>query len=124
MKPNKFSIAKRLKSFLFAFNGIRILIKEEHNSRIHLMATAIVIIAALLFKLNAYEWIAIVFSIGLVITVEIMNTVIEHVADFISPDKNEKIKKIKDLSAAAVLVSSITSLIIGLIVFLPKILKH
>ncbi len=121
MKQNKFSITKRLKSFVFAFNGLRILVKEEHNSRIHLIVTAIVIIAAILFQLNTFEWIAIIFSIGLVITVEIINTVIENVADFISPDKNDKIKKIKDMSAAAVLISSIIAFIIGLLVFLPKI---
>ncbi len=117
MEHNKFSIKKRLKSFVFAFNGLGILLKEEHNSRIHLIASVIAIIAAILFKLNTFEWIAIIFSIGLVITVEIINTVIENVADFIAPGKNEKIKKIKDLSAAAVLISSITALII----FLPKI---
>jgi undecaprenol kinase/diacylglycerol kinase (ATP) len=123
MKENKgFSIAKRLKSFVYAFNGLRILLKEEHNARIHLFATAVVITAAILIKLDLFEWIAVAFSIGLVITVEILNTVIENVADFVSPDKNEKIKKIKDLSAAAVLISSITALTIGLIVFVPKMI--
>ncbi len=121
MEHNKFSIKKRLKSFAFAFNGLGILLKEEHNSRIHLIASVIAITAAILFKLNTFEWIAITFSIGLVITVEIINTVIENVADFISPGKNEKIKKIKDLSAAAVLISSITAFITALIIFLPKI---
>jgi len=121
MEHNKFSISKRLKSFVFAFNGLLILFKEEHNSRIHLIATAIVLTAGVLFELNFYEWIAITFSIGFVITVEIINTVIENVADLISPDKNDRIKKIKDLSAAAVLISSITALTIGLIVFIPKI---
>lgn len=121
MKQNKFSIKKRLKSFVFAFNGLGILLKEEHNSRIHLIASVVAITAAILFKLNTFEWIAITFSIGLVITIEIINTVIENVADFISPGKNEKIKKIKDLSAAAVLISSITALITALIIFLPKI---
>lgn len=121
MEHNKFTISKRLKSFLYAFNGLRVLFKEEHNSRIHFIATVIVLTAAILFRLNTYEWIAIIFSIGLVITVEIINTVIENIADFISPDKNEKVKKIKDLSAAAVLISAMTALSIGLIVFLPKI---
>jgi len=121
MKENYFSIAKRLKSFGFAFNGLRILFKEEHNSRIHLFVTVVVIIAALLFELNTYEWIAIIFSIGLVITVEIINTTVENIADFLTTKKNDKIKKIKDLSAAAVFISAMTALTIGLIVFLPKI---
>jgi diacylglycerol kinase len=74
-----------------------------------------------LLKLNFYEWIAVTFAIGFVISVEIINTVIENMADFVSPTKNDKIKKIKDLSAAAVLISSMTALTIGLIVFIPKI---
>ena len=123
MNENKrFSLTKRLKSFVFAFNGLKILFIEEHNARIHLFATVVVITAAILFKLEYFEWIAVAFSIGLVITVEILNTVIENVADFVSPGKNEKIKKIKDLSAAAVLISSITALTIGLIVFVPKMI--
>lgn len=121
MKKANFSIKKRIKSFVFAFNGLRILFSEEHNSRIHLLAAIVVIIAAILFKINTYEWIAISFSIGLVITVEIMNTVVENIADFLTTEKNEKIKKIKDLSAAAVLISAITALSIALIVFIPKI---
>jgi undecaprenol kinase/diacylglycerol kinase (ATP) len=121
MKEKNFSITKRLKSFGFAFNGLRILFKEEHNSRIHFFATVIVIIAAILFELNTYEWIAIIFSIGLVITTEIINTAIENIADFLTTDKNDNIKKIKDLSAASVLISSMTAILIGVIVFLPKI---
>ena len=121
MKQNKFSISKRLKSFQYAFNGLKILFREEHNSIIHLIAAVTAIIFAIIFDLNTYEWIAIILSIGLVITTEIINTVIENIADFISPDKNEKIKIIKDLSAAAVLISAGTALLIGLIVFIPKI---
>lgn len=121
MKKVNFSIAKRIKSFGFAFNGLRILFHEEHNSRIHFFASILVIIASLLFKLNTYEWIAIIFSIGLVITVEIINTAVENIADFLTTEQNNHIKKIKDLAAAAVLVSALTALTIGLIIFLPKI---
>lgn len=121
MKEKKFSIINRMKSFGFAFNGLRILFNEEHNSRIHFFATVIVIIASIYFELNTYEWIAIIFSIGLVITAEIINTAIENIANFLTTDKNDNIKRIKDLSAAAVLITAMTALLIGLIVFLPKI---
>lgn len=121
MKDNRFSIRKRLKSFAYAFNGLKLLLKEEHNARIHFIVSAIVIIAGFYFNLNAYEWIAILFSIALVITLEIINTVIENIADFVSPEKNEKIKNIKDLAAAAVLVGAIAAVAIGLIVFIPKL---
>ncbi len=120
MKQKKFSISKRLKSFVHAFSGLRYLLRDEHNSRIHLIAAVLVVILAIIFRLDAYEWIAIIFSIGLVVTVEIINTVIENISDFISPGKDEKIKKIKDLSAAAVLISAVTALSIALVVLLPK----
>ncbi len=121
MEQDNFSVIKRLKSFLYAFNGLKILIREEHNFRIHIIAAVIAIIFSILFKLNSYEWMAILFSIGFVFVTEIVNTAIENIANFVSPSKNENIKKIKDLSAAAVLVSALTALSIGLIVFIPKI---
>jgi len=121
MKHQKFSISKRLSSFKYAFNGLRILVKEEHNSRIHFLAAILVLIAGFLLKISALEWLIIIFAIGFVIATEIINSSIENIADFISPDKDERIKKIKDLSAAAVLISAITAFIIGLIIFIPKI---
>lgn len=122
MKQEIFSIAKRLKSFSHAFNGLKILVTQEHNSRIHFLAAIIVISTALFLKVSSYEWIALIFAIGCVIVTEIINSAIENVADFISPEKNEKIKVIKDLSAAAVLIASFTAVVIGLIIFAPKLL--
>lgn len=123
VKNEKFSITKRFKSFGYAFNGLKILFKEEHNARIHLLATIIVIGLAWFFKISSLEWIAILFAVGFVIVTEILNTAIENVSDFISPEKHDAIKKIKDLSAGAVLISSIIALVIGVIVFIPKCLN-
>lgn len=117
-------VAERLKSFKHAFNGLRILFKEEHNAQIHFFAAVSAILAGFLFDISVYEWLAIVFAIGFVITMEIANTAIEGISDFVSPKKNDKIKRIKDLSAAGVLVSAITALIIGLIIFVPKFLSR
>jgi diacylglycerol kinase (ATP) len=121
MKEDKFSISQRLKSFHYALNGLKILIKEEHNARIHLFAAVCALIAGLLMKISSIEWIAIIFAIGFVIALEAINSAIENIADFISPRKNEQIKKIKDLSAGAVLISAITATTLGLIVFIPKL---
>ena len=121
MKEEKFSIAKRLKSFTYAFNGLRILLREEHNSRIHLFATVCVVVAGVIFRISSLEWVAVVFAIGLVFGGEIFNSAIEDLADVVCPERDERIKKVKDLSAAAVLVSAFTALIIGLIIFIPKI---
>lgn len=121
-KNQKFSIAKRLKSFKYAIAGLKTLIREEHNSRIHLFATISVICMGIYFKINAQEWIAIFFAIGLVISLELVNSAIENIADFVTIEKHLKIKNAKDMAAAAVLVGAIVSVLIGLIVFIPKIL--
>lgn len=123
MKRDRFTIKKRLKSFGFAFNGFIILFREEHNSRIHFIAAFFAVIAGFWLKISLIEWVAVVFAIGFVITLELINSAIENIADFISPEKHEMIKKIKDLAAAGVLVGAITSLTIGLIIFLPKIIE-
>ena len=122
MKQQKFSYKKRLQSFGFAFNGLKILLREEHNARIHVVASVCAVFAGFLFDISACEWLAVVFAVGFVIALEIVNSAIENMADFVSPDRHDMIKKIKDLAAAGVLVSAITAIIIGLIVFLPKLL--
>jgi diacylglycerol kinase len=118
-----FSIIDRLKSFKYAFNGLKVLIRDEHNSRIHLVIAILVIILGFIFKISMYEWIAVCFAIGFVITTEIINSALENLADFVSPDTNNIIKKVKDLSAAGVLISALTAVVIGLIIFLPKIIE-
>ena len=122
-KQNKaFSIRERLKSFVYASNGIRILIRNEHNARIHLLATIVIITLGFLFSISVHEWIVIVLTIGIVISMEMINSAIEEICNFISPEKHESIKRIKDLAAGAVLVSAIIAFIIGVIIFVPKII--
>lgn len=121
MDEKRFSIAERLKSFGFAFNGIKLFFRSEHNARIHVVVAGIALLAASLLKIEKNEWMAIILAIGFVITTEIMNTAIEKIADFISPGYHDKIKIIKDLAAAAVLVSVFAAVAIGLIIFIPKI---
>lgn len=120
-KQKTFSIRDRIKSFAYAFSGIRLLLYGEHNMRIHLLAACVAIGAAFFFRVAAYEWLAIVLSIGLVISLEAINTAIEELADFVSPKRHPHIKKTKDIAAAAVLISAIAALAIGLIIFLPKL---
>ena len=122
-KNQSFSILKRLKSFKYAFNGLKILLKEEHNSRIHFFAALCAVILGLILNISNGEWIAIVLAIGFVFTLEIINSAIENISDFISPEKNDQIKKIKDFSAGGVLIGALASLIIGMIIFIPKILS-
>jgi len=121
-KPKNFSLLKRIESFRYAINGLKILIKEEHNARIHLFISCSVIFAGIVFRISKIEWITVIFCIALIFSLELINSAIENTADIISKEKNDTIKKIKDLSAAAVLIAAVTSVIVGLIIFLPKIL--
>lgn len=121
MKNEKFSIIKRFKSFKYAFNGIKILILKEHNSRIHLFAAIVVMVAGFYFRISKMEWIALVIAISMVVTVEIFNSMIEKTCDILSPERRESVKEIKDMGAGAVLIASVFALVIGLIIFLPKI---
>ena len=95
--------------------------RNEHNMWIHIAIALIAIAAAYYFKVTTFEWIAIVFSIGLVMVTEILNTVIEKIADFISPIYDLKIKDIKDMAAGAVLISAVMAIVVGLIIFGSKI---
>jgi diacylglycerol kinase (ATP) len=123
MKQSKFSILKRIQSFTFALNGLKKLFIEEHNARVHLVVAMAVCLAGFLLKISASEWVAFTIVIGLVFILEIINTTLERIANFISPQINEDIKIIKDLAAAAVLIAAIVAIIIGTIILLPKILE-
>ncbi|MDU1892398.1 MAG: diacylglycerol kinase family protein [Dysgonomonas sp.] len=120
-KKNKFSIKERLLSFKYAFNGLRLLFTEEHNSRIHITITIIVVVMGIYFNISISEWLIILLLIALVFCMEIINSAIENLADYISPEWHSKIKKVKDLSAAGVFVAALISVICGLIIFIPKI---
>lgn len=121
MKQQQFSLRSRLNSFGFAFNGLYTFFNQEPNARIHLITTVTVFIAAVYFKVSNTETIALVIVTGFVWVAEIFNTAIERIMDFISTEKNSSIKFIKDLAACGVLVSSITAMITGAIVFIPKL---
>ena len=116
----KFSIGKRIKSFTYAFKGLGIMFKTEHNSRIHLVATIGVIIAGILFHISASEWCAILLCIGMVIGMEAVNSSIETLADRITRENDPLIGKAKDLSAAAVLVVALISVGVACFIFIPK----
>ena len=119
MKNEGFTLRKRLRSFKFAGNGIRLLITCEHNAWIHCFAAVCVTLAGWLIGLSSTEWIAIVFAIGSVLAAEAVNSSIEALADLVSPEYNEAIKR---MAAGAVLILAISAAIVGLIIFIPKIL--
>ena len=120
---NKFSIKARLDSFKNAWRGVTVFVRQEHNAWIHCTMTVLVIIAGLLFRISTAEWIAVIFAIGLVLAAEAVNSAIERLSDVVQPEKDERIRDVKDISAGAVLVCAITAAFIGIIIFLPKLLK-
>lgn len=122
--PKQFSLLRLIKSLGYALAGLKILIREEQNYLVHLTAASLALAAGWWFKISAGEWIAVVLSIQLVLSLETINTVIENVADLISTERSEAIKRIKDLAAASVLISAIAALVIGLIIFVPKLMAQ
>jgi diacylglycerol kinase (ATP) len=120
---NPFSISQRLKSFKYAFAGLRTLFIEEHNARIHAIGALAAIVLGFVLKISLGEWIALVIVMGLVFICELLNTSLEALADFVSPGKHPQIKKVKDLAAAAVFISALSALITGIIIFIPKIIN-
>ena len=114
-------IKKRLQSFVYAFQGIQALFRDEPNARIHLGAAVLVNVAGLWFKISTFEWVALWVCIGLVFIAEIINTALENICDHISPEKNVRIGEIKDLAAAAVLISVVISVIVAALIFAGKI---
>lgn len=120
-EPKKFSVKARLKSFVYAAHGIFRFFKTEHNAQIHLGATVIVIVLALVLGVTQTEAVAIIFAIASVWITEMLNTAIEKAMDFISLERHPEIKIVKDLAAGAVLVAAIAAVIVGCMVFIPKI---
>ncbi|WP_138477544.1 diacylglycerol kinase family protein [Dyadobacter bucti] len=116
------NIRKALRSFTYAGVGIFNLFRFENNARIHLIACILVVIAGVFFKISATEWALIVMQVALVWAAEAFNTSIEKLADLVSPDYHPVIKIVKDTAAAGVLILAISAVIVGSIVFIPKVL--
>ena len=114
-------LSREAESFACAFRGIASLLKSEVHARIHLAATVVVLALGWWFDITSSEWIAVVLAIGLVWVAEALNTAIEYVADLAHPDEHPEVKKLKDLAAAAVLFASIIALIVGMLIFWPRL---
>jgi len=120
-KRSAFSVHGRIRSFRFAFSGLRYLIASEYNSWLHLTATAAAIIFGLVVRLSAGEWLWIVAAIAGVWLAEAFNTAIERLADVVSFERDPRLKVVKDVAAAGVLVSAIAAATIGLLIFYPHL---
>ena len=113
---------KLLKSFGYAFKGLKRVFVSEQNFRIHLIVAFIVVVSGIFARLTPMEWCIIVTTIFLVLAMEVVNTAIEKLVDFVSPGFQEPAGIIKDIAASAVLLTAIAAVIVGLIIFLPRVL--
>lgn len=120
----KVKTKKLINSFKYAGEGVISSLKTERNMKIHFFIMILVIIAGFLLEITQMEWIICVILFGLVIGSELFNTAIEETVDLAMPYRNEKAKLAKDISASAVLVVAIASAVVGLIIFIPKIMTR
>tara|TARA_A100000171_G_scaffold37858_1_gene36977 strand:+ start:1438 stop:1803 length:366 start_codon:yes stop_codon:yes gene_type:complete len=116
---NKFSVLARLRSFKFAFRGLWQAMQHEHNFRVHLFASLLVVLLGFYFNLSQSEWLWIIAAIAMVLVAELFNSSIEKLVDMVSPEFNPKAGIIKDIAAAAVLITAIAAAIIGVLIFYP-----
>lgn len=116
------SIKRLRKSFGYAFKGIDDVIEHEPNMKIHVVVAILVVIMAFILKVSIIEWIILVLLIGAVLAAETINTTVENLVDMYTKEYDEKAKVVKDTAAGTVLILAITSAIIGLIIFIPKII--
>ena len=119
MQKKESFIVNRLKSIGFAFKGMLILIKTEASIKVQLCITIVITFAGFYFEISKTEWMVQLAMIGL--SLEGMNTAIEHIADFIHPEYHKKIGLIKDVAAGAVFIAAIIATIIAGIIYVPKI---
>lgn len=108
-------------SFKYAFRGILDALKSETNLKIHFIISIVVTLFAIYLKFSMVEFAILFLTMSLVIILEFINTVVEKLSNIVHPDKSEEVRIVKDISAGAVLIGAIASVIIGIFLFLPKL---
>ncbi|RXJ45645.1 diacylglycerol kinase [Gelidibacter gilvus] len=114
-------LVNRLKSVGWAFKGALILLRTEASIKIQFAIAILVTIAGFYFEISPTEWLFQVAMIGLVMSIEGLNTAIEFIADFIHPERHDKIGRIKDVAAGAVFIAAISAVIVAVIIYYPKL---
>nr|WP_132948653.1 diacylglycerol kinase family protein [Thermolongibacillus altinsuensis] len=109
------------KSFSHAWSGVKAAIQAERNMRIHVLMAAIVVIAAIIFKISKIEWLILLITIGIVLSLEMINTAIERVVDLATDEYHPLAKAAKDIAAGAVFLFAFISIIIGVVIFIPHL---
>lgn len=110
------------KAFGFAFYGLFLFFKMERNGKIQLSLAVLVTACGIALQISPHEWIYVLLCIASVLSLEMLNSAVEKLCDMVCPDYNHTIKIIKDVSAGAVLWTSLISIVVATIIFLPKIM--
>jgi diacylglycerol kinase (ATP) len=118
-----FSIVKRAKSFSHAFRGIKVLVMTQHNAWVHVFFMLLAVVLGFYFCISLYEWLSLIIVIGMVLTAEAFNTAMEFDMDLTSPEYHPFARDTKDVAAGAVLISATTAFVVGLVIFIPKIIS-
>lgn len=118
-----FSVAARIRSFRCALRGVRDTIVSQHNAWIHAVATVAACALGLLLDLSKLEWCAIALAIAGVWAAESFNSALESLCDVASPEFHPRVQKAKDMAAAAVLIAAVGAAVVGVLVFVPPLLR-
>lgn len=113
-------LRERCAAFSFAIRGIRLTVNEPHT-HIHIVLATIALVLAFVLKISSGEWLALILSITLVFTLEALNTAIESVVDLITVDYHELARDAKDIAAGAVFIAALGALLIGIMIFFPRL---
>jgi diacylglycerol kinase len=119
----RFTFKNIIKSFRYAFKGLNDVFTSEHNLWIHTVAAIVAVVLGIILGINRYDWIVITLATGMVFTAELFNSAVERMVNYFCPDKDVRAGVVKNISAAAVLITAIISLIAGLLIFVPKIIS-
>lgn len=121
-ETNSFSLAARLRSFVYAGRGLRTMLASEHNAWVHLVATLAVVALGFALGVSRLEWVALILAIVAVWTSEALNTAVEFLCDVASPEFHPLVEKAKDVAAAAVLICALGAVAVGVLVLGPPLL--
>ena len=116
-----FSVVDRVRSFRHALRGVRFMLQTQHNAWIHALATVVAVSAGVALQISRPEWLALTLAIAAVWTAEALNTAFEALCDVAMPEYHPQVEQAKDLAAGAVLISAAGAVVIGVVVFGPKL---
>lgn len=122
-EKKRFSIVARGRSFKHAFRGITIIFKTQHNAWLHGLVALVVVLLGFILRISPGEWAVVILSITSVLAAEAFNTAVEIDIDLTSPNYHPYARDTKDVASAAVLITALGALVVGLVVFIPKIVN-